>query len=332
MKLVTFEVATTVGTFERIGCLESSSRIVDLNSAAQLYFLEVGEPRPREAADFYIPPDMGTFIRAGDPALRMARQVLDFVSSSDRGDRTLLGPRGQRVVFQTDQVRLRSPLPRPTSLRDFITFEVHVKDAWARRGQPVPEAWYEFPVYYKGNPYSIVGPDDDVIWPRYTELLDYELELACVIGREGRDVSEGEAWDYIFGFTVMNDFSARDIQRKEMSTLMGPSKGKDFATALGPCLVTKDEIGDVRNLRMVARVNGEIWSEGNSGTSYWTFQQMIAHASSEETLYPGDVLGSGTVGKGCGADVGKWLKPGDVVELEIENIGVLRNRVVRRDR
>lgn len=330
MKLVTFEVDTAVGPISRLGSLLSDGNIVDLNTAAWAYFKDAGEPRPQEAADFYIPPDMLGFIRAGQQALKLASEVVDIAKSRTVEARDAAVD-GRRLIFVPTEVRLRAPLPRPLSLRDFITFEVHVKDAWARRGQPVPEAWYEFPVYYKGNPFSIVGPEDDVVWPRYTQLLDYELELACVIGKEGRDIPEDKAWEHIFGFTIMNDFSARDIQRKEMSTLMGPSKGKDFATALGPCLVTRDEIGDVRNLRMVARVNGEVWSDGNSGTSYWTFEQMIAHASMEETLYPGELLGSGTVGKGCGADVGKWLKPGDVVELEIENIGVLRNRVVRRE-
>jgi 2-keto-4-pentenoate hydratase/2-oxohepta-3-ene-1,7-dioic acid hydratase in catechol pathway len=328
MRLVTFEVMTHIGRVARLGALRPDGGVIDLNSSAFAYFRELGEPRPREAADYYVPSDMLEFIRAGREALKMASEVSAFAESA-----TSSRPVGQlpRLIFSQDEVRLKAPLPRPLSLRDFITFEEHVRDAWARRGQPVPEAWYEFPVYYKGNPLSIIGPDDDVIWPRYTQLLDYELELACVIGREGRDIPEAEAWEHIFGFTIMNDFSARDIQRKEMSTLMGPSKGKDFATALGPCLVTRDQIGDVRNLRMVARVNGEVWSEGNSGTSYWTFQQMIAHASMGETLYPGEVLGSGTVGKGCGVDVGKWLKPGDVVELEIENIGVLRNRIVRHE-
>ncbi len=330
MKLVTFEIASPIGPVRRVGVLLPGEEILDVNSAALFYFTEQGEARPDHAADYYAPADMLEFIRAGRQALKVAEDVVAFAQAVMRSGQRL-DWRDRRLTFRAGEVRLRAPLPRPLSLRDFITFEVHVKDAWARRGQPVPEAWYEFPVYYKGNPFSILGPDDDVIWPRYTQLLDYELELACVIGRQGRDISEDKAWEYIFGFTIMNDFSARDIQRKEMSTLMGPSKGKDFATALGPCLVTADDIGDVRNLRMIARVNGEIWSEGNSGTSYWTFQQMIAHASMEETLYPGEVLGSGTVGKGCGADLGRWLKPGDVVELEIENIGVLRNRVVRRE-
>jgi len=223
---------------------------------------------------------------------------------------------------------LLAPLPRPASLRDFLGFETHVKAGFARRGEPIPDAWYQMPVYYKGNPRSIIGPDADVHWPRYTEQLDYELELACVIGRKGRDVSVEEAPSYIAGYTIMNDWSARDIQRAEMSVRLGPAKAKDFATSLGPCLVTPDEL-DPRNLRMFARVSGEVWSEGNSGSAHWTFPQMIAHVSMGETIYPGDVFGSGTVGGGCGLELDRWLRPGDVVELEIQGIGVLRNRVVR---
>ena len=135
--------------------------------------------------------------------------------------------------------------------------------------------------------------------------------------------------DYIAGFTIMNDFSARDIQRKEMKVRLGPAKGKDFATAIGPVLVTPDEIGDPYNLRMAAKVNGELWSEGNSGTIYHSFEKMIAFASQDEMLYPGDLIGSGTVGTGCGLEIDRWIQPGDVVELEIEKIGVLRNKVVK---
>ena len=167
-------------------------------------------------------------------------------------------------------------------------------------------------------------------WPRYTRQLDYELELACVIGREGRDLGAEEAPAWIAGYTVMNDWSARDIQRSEMAVRLGPAKGKDFATSLGPCLVTPDEL-DPRNLKMIARINGEVWSQGNAGSSHWTFPQMISHVSMDETIYPGDVFGSGTVGGGSGLELDRWLKPGDVVELEIQGIGVLRNRVVRRE-
>lgn len=215
------------------------------------------------------------------------------------------------------------------SLRDFIAFEQHIKTLRTRRGDQVPPAWYEMPVYYKGNYRALIGHDQPVIWPRYSERLDYELELACIIGKEGIDIPEAEAEGCIGGYAVMNDWSARDIQARESSVGLGPSKGKDFGTSVGPWLVTPDEFNP-KNARMTARINGELWSDGNIGQIHWSFPQMIAHVSMEETVYPGDVLGSGTVGGGCGAELDRWLQPGDVVELNVEGIGTLRNRVLRR--
>jgi 2-keto-4-pentenoate hydratase/2-oxohepta-3-ene-1,7-dioic acid hydratase in catechol pathway len=215
------------------------------------------------------------------------------------------------------------------SLRDFIAFEQHIKTVRSKRGAEVPPAWYELPAYYKGNYRTLLGHQQPLFWPRYTEKLDYELELACVVGKQGMDIPEGEAEEYIGGYAVMNDWSARDIQFREGSVGLGPSKGKDFGTSVGPWLVTPDEFNP-KNARMTARINGELWSDGNIGAIHWSFPQMIAHVSMEETIYPGDILGSGTVGGGCAAEHDCWLKPGDVVELEVEGIGVLRSQVVRR--
>ena len=196
-----------------------------------------------------------------------------------------------------------------------------------RRGQPIPPEWYKAPVYYKGNHRTIIGPDEDLPWPLDTTKLDYELELACVIGSKGRDISEQDAHHYIAGYTIMNDFSARDIQFQEMACRLGPAKGKDFATALGPSLVTPDDITDLGALTMVARVNGEEWSRGCFGTIHWSFSQMIEHVSQDECIYPGDLFGSGTVGGGCGLELDRYLQPGDVVELEIQPIGILRTTI-----
>ena len=223
---------------------------------------------------------------------------------------------------------LLAPL-RPASLRDFLAFEDHAKAGAARRGEELNAAWYTLPVFYKGNHRSIVGTDADVAWPAFTERLDFELELACVIGVRGRDLDEGAAGRSIFGYTVMNDWSARDLQRAEMTMRLGPSKSKDFATSLGPCIVTADEIDPRAGLRMTARVNGEVWSAASTAGMHWTFPGMIAHVSQGEDVWPGDVYGSGTPFGGCGLDLDRWIAPGDVVELEIEGVGVLRNRVVR---
>jgi 2-keto-4-pentenoate hydratase/2-oxohepta-3-ene-1,7-dioic acid hydratase in catechol pathway len=219
------------------------------------------------------------------------------------------------------------PLDRLASLRDFLAFEDHVKRGAERRGTDVPAYWYEAPVYYKGNHRAILGPEETCDWPSYSSRRDFELELALVIGRKGRDLNPNEAGAHIFGFTVMNDFSARDIQAKEMTAWLGPAKGKDFATALGPCIVTADELGTEPDLEMVCRVNGEEWGRARSSDMHWRWADIIAHVSAGEDIYPGDVYGSGTPGGCCGLDQGRELSPGDVVELEIERIGVLRNRV-----
>jgi fumarylacetoacetate (FAA) hydrolase len=246
---------------------------------------------------------------------------------------------GQELLLPRSEIKLVAPLPRPRSVRDFFAFEQHVATARSRRGQPVPSAWYRIPVFYFSNHQAIVGPDDPVPMP-HTEQLDYELEVACVIGHEGRNIDPADALDYIAGFTIMNDWSARDIQGEEMSVGLGPAKGKDFATSLGPYLVTLDELEDYTTddgerwrLEMVARVNGREYSRGNLVDMYHTWSQIIAHASRDATLYPGDVLGSGTVGGGCILEltpeaVGGWIEPDDIVELEVTGLGVLRNRVV----
>ena len=217
-------------------------------------------------------------------------------------------------------VRLVAPIPRPSSVRDFYAFERHVQSARAQRGLEMAPEWYQLPVFYFSNPAAVNGPDVEIAFPPESSAWDYELEAAAVVGAGGR----------IAGFTVMNDWSARDLQKMEMAVGLGPAKGKDFATSLGPVLVTPDELGDLR-LEMIARVNGEERSRGNLGDIHWPWDELAAHAGRNTRLVPGDVLGSGTVGTGCILEHGdgRWLQPGDVVELEIEQIGVLRNVVGR---
>jgi fumarylacetoacetate (FAA) hydrolase len=235
------------------------------------------------------------------------------------------------------KVAFHAPL-RPTSLRDAYAFEQHVKTANANRGREVPQEWYQFPVFYFTNPNSIFGPNDEIPYPHYTDALDYELEIAVVIGKGGRDIRPETAAEHIFGYMIFNDWSARDVQRREMLVGLGPAKGKDFAASFGPYLVTPDEFADraatkpgVYDLSMLARVNGETRSQGNFKDMYWSFGEIIARASDTVDLLPGDVIGSGTVGTGCLLELtkfqGPWLQPGDVVELEIEGLGVLRNQV-----
>lgn len=234
-------------------------------------------------------------------------------------------------------VRLLAPVRQPPSIRDFSAFEQHVATVRAARGEQVPPDWYALPVFYFSNPHSVHGPDDEVARPDTTRL-DYELEVAAVIGREGRDLDHAQALDAIAGYTVFNDLSARDVQAREMRVGLGPAKGKDFASVLGPVLVTPDELAGTRErprAAMVARVNGGEWSRGELADLHHTFADMIVQASRDAWVRPGDVVASGTVGTGCilelaavhGGERYPWLTPGDVVELEVEGIGILRSAI-----
>jgi len=247
----------------------------------------------------------------GDRVIQLAAQTLQSFFSGGSQAR-------EHDEFRLDEVRLLAPVLHPPSVRDFYAFEQHVRTARASRGLEMPPEWYEQPVFYFSNPAAIFGPDQEVPYPEGTEELDYELEVAAIVGAAGQ----------IGGFTIMNDWSARDLQRAEMKVGLGPAKGKDFATSLGPVVVTVDEFpGD--EAEMVARVNGEERSRGNLADMYHSWEAIVAHAARNTELRPGDVLGSGTVGTGCILEHGdgRWLEPGDVVELEVEEIGVLRNRI-----
>ena len=232
------------------------------------------------------------------------------------------------------------PIVRPPAFRDFYAFEAHVKTARAKRGLEVPAAWYELPVFYFSNHNALVGHDAPVFAPAGSHELDYELELGVVIGRGGRDIPAERAWTHVAGFTILNDWSARDLQRQEMTAGLGPAKGKDFATAVGPWLVTRDEFtdridGERLTLEMTARVNGRELSRGNVASLHHSIPRLVAQASRDVELFPGDLIGTGTVGTGCILELGPeltggWLKPGDFIELEIERLGVLRNTIVPR--
>jgi 2-keto-4-pentenoate hydratase/2-oxohepta-3-ene-1,7-dioic acid hydratase in catechol pathway len=254
------------------------------------------------------------------------------VGALENGGVVDLGFEGDMVAFieagapeaersEVRDARLLAPL-RPRSLRDFLAFEGHLKGALGRLGRDIPDEWYEVPAYYKGMPDTVIGPDEEIPWPTWTERLDHELELAAVVGRRCRDVAPAQADGAIFGYTIWNDVSARDVQTRELPIGMGPAK----SNVLGPCLVTADEL-DAGDLRMCVRVNGETWGEDTSASMHHTFADMLAYASRDQTLYPGEVFGSGTAAGGSGLELDRRLQPGDVVELEIEGIGTLRNRI-----
>ena len=233
------------------------------------------------------------------------------------------------------------PPVEPPSFRDFYAFEQHVQSARRNRGLDMVPEWYDAPAFYFSNIAGIVGPNVPVRKPPESSELDYELEIAVIMGKPGRDIPVAEADTYIAGFTICNDWSLRDIQRQEMKVGLGPAKGKDFATSIGPYLVTPDELADHLlpdtsrgkryDLTMTAHVNGQEYSRGNLRDMHWTFAELIAHASRNTVLRPGDLIGSGTVGTGCITEFPRgtypWLQPGDNVRLEIERLGILENRI-----
>jgi fumarylacetoacetate (FAA) hydrolase len=286
------------------------------------FFGEKQLPNPESPLAYFLPLLMPRFSE-------LTRKVSDWPEHGrifqKRGGKTL---RARRFL---------PPILRPPSFRDFSAFEQHVRTARERRGLEMAQVWYELPVFYFSNPNSLVGDETEVFGPASSSELDYGLELGVVIGHRIRNARFENAWDHVAGFTIINDFSARDLQRAEMAVGLGPAKSKDFATAVGPVLVTRDEFADkidneTITLDMRARVNKRDLSRGNSSGLFHTFPRMIAQASRDADLFPGDLLGSGTVGWGCILELGPentggWLKAGDVVELEIERIGRLRTKI-----
>jgi 2-keto-4-pentenoate hydratase/2-oxohepta-3-ene-1,7-dioic acid hydratase in catechol pathway len=276
-------------------------------------------------------PDMLALIDGGVDALDFVRRQVDQL----------------RAPLPLSDLTLRAPLPVPRQMRDAMSFEQHYRQAidavatmraglFAPLGRllgltRIPSVWYEQPIYYKCNRFSVIGPDEDVVWPTGAKLLDYECEVGAVIGQTGKDIPRERAMDHVFGFTIYNDMTARDLQLREMAARLGPAKGKDFDTGnvLGPWLVTRDEV-DPYALTMVARVNGVEQGRGCTGDMHHRWEDTISYISRNETLHKGEFIGSGTVGNGCGLERGRFLQPNDVVELEVSGLGKLRNRLVKR--
>jgi 2-keto-4-pentenoate hydratase/2-oxohepta-3-ene-1,7-dioic acid hydratase in catechol pathway len=292
--------------------LEGADRWVDVRRFERLRLERAGATpaAARRLAEALCPSSLTAALEAGEAFLDVARTA----AADTSGD-----------ALAPAEATLAAPVDAP-AYRDFMAFEQHFVTAGSKHGREPAPVLYELPVSYMGSVQALLGPEDEVPWPYYTRHMDYELELGIVIGRGGRDIRVEGAADHVLGLTVFNDFSARDIQMREMSGNLGPSKGKHFASAVGPCIVTLDELGR-EPLAMSARVNGETWSSGSTGTLLWSVEELVAWAAAGEVLAAGTLLGSGTVGGGCGFELDRQLQPGDVVELEIERIGVLRNRL-----
>lgn len=322
MRLITFHD----GSAARVGAwVDGDQRIVDLAVAAAKLDKSVG-----------MFETMQDLIESGPQGLSLARELVARPPAES--------------MRPSDRMRILAPVPRPIQMRDSLAFELHLRQAKRSSAlmrlrnhpqaqeefakleasgalEPAP-VWFHQPIYYKCNRFTVIGDAEPVKWPEYSKVLDYELELGIFIGRTGKNIRREDAAQHIFGYTIYNDVSARDVQADEMSGMLGPAKGKDFDTGniIGPCIVTADDIADPYALEMVARVNGVEWSHGNSSSMYHRFEDIIAHVSKSETLYAGEFIGSGTVGNGCGFELGRYPTRGDIVELEIQGIGCLRNR------
>lgn len=294
MKLVTFKTDRSV---ESLLGVVLEDKVLDLS----------------KASGGSVPSNMLDFIYGGESMLNTTKAIINKPKHD--------------ALYSIDEVKLLAPLLTPPSLKDFFAFENHAKAGAERRGEKLAPAWYEVPAYYKGNHRAIYGHEDEIPWPSFTKKLDFECEIACVVGKPGINLSIEDAEKHIFGYMIFNDVSARDVQKKEMALRMGPGKGKDFANVFGPYLVTKDEVDPKKDFSLTVKVNGEVWSEGHFRDQYWGFPLMISHVSQEEKIYPGDIFGSGTFYKGCGLDLDRWIKPGDVIELTAHKLGTLRNKV-----
>lgn len=331
MKVCTYRRQTPLGQFYRLGVFFNETTIVDVNLVWRKQYELDGFFDPRSKADDIAPTSLSKLLTSyQESSISLLQETLElFKELSSRG---ILKTNDKADISfdlrDTDDVSLANPIDKINCYRDFYAHEKHVKVGFEKRGEKIPEAWYEMPAYYKGPTSGFIGNDEIIPWPYYTEKLDYELEFGVILSKDGKNIKAENALDHIFGYTIFNDVSARDIQKKEMSVRLGPAKGKDFCSIVGPVILTADEFKDSEpNLKMTATINNEVWSEGYTGDSHFTWAQMIEHASKEEWLLATDFMGSGTVGTGCGLELDKWIQPGDIIQLEIERIGMLKNIV-----
>ncbi len=313
MKIARIKHSGPDGTEARIVVANKNKAWVDVRQTVRLNLEQRGATSnaARTLAQALVPGSLSTALEAGDEFM----DALHLASQDTSGD--ALAPEVTQLLAPID----------PSLYRDFLSFEQHFTNAAKVNHHPVAPVLYEMPISYMGNSHSFIGPEDTMPWPVYArERMDYELELGIVIKRGGRDIQPENALQHVLGLTILNDFSARDIQLREMQGKLGPSKGKHFCSSVGPIIVTLDEL-EPKNLAMTAKINNEIWSSGNSGTMLWSLEEIVAWDSAGEVLPAGALLGSGTVGFGCGMELQKFIKSGDVVELEIAGIGVLRNTI-----
>jgi 2-keto-4-pentenoate hydratase/2-oxohepta-3-ene-1,7-dioic acid hydratase in catechol pathway len=336
VKLVSFEVQTVLGRFERIGAL-AHGMVVDLNAASTAHLAESMSYRAaRKHAAGIVPADMVAFLEAGDAARDVANAALRYVAERTRSESSPLGPGDERLLFAPAEIRWLAPVPRPHMIRDGILLLDHYRLGMERlfkiaEQDRIPAAARHMPIFWKPSRAAVAGHQTPIRWPKYSDKLDYEFELGMYIGKRGKDIPVERAWEHVAGYTIFNDLGLRDVQPAELSLRMGPAKAKDFETSkiMGPCLVTRDEMPNVDGLRLTTRVNGEVWFDGRLSGWAFSFAELIAYVSRDETLEVGDFFGSGPPAHSVGFEIDRWIRPGDVVECEIEGIGTLMNTIVR---
>lgn len=354
MKLVTFVPADSPSSIpipgavaEAAGVLAEDAPILNILAGLGLLEAEAGRSNHPSAVIARYGGDMIALIERKEVTLPAIRTLLARHAAGELQAKEAQRPGDEALLHARSAVRLLAPIPRPLSMRDGYAFRQHVEAARRNRGLPMIPEFDEFPIFYYTNHLSVIGPGPVRVRPRHLEQLDYELEAAVVVGRTIRDADIATADAAIFGLMVMNDLSARALQMEEMKLNLGPAKGKDFATAIGPYLVPKEDLcshvkkgaaGTQFDLRMTARHNGETVASGSLGDMHFTFAQILCRASYGVTLHPGEVVGSGTVGTGCFLETNgskiynnRWLKAGDVIECEIEELGCLRNTIEEPD-
>lgn len=331
MKICSYTIKSDSISQKRIGIISNENTIIDPNFCLALKYEKENRYNPFERANHNLPFLLSQILKKCDSPIKLLSDALSLYEKfKKQGDLELSN--GTSISLTLDEsIKLNPPLDKISTYRDFYAHEKHVAAGFKKRNEPIPEAWYEIPAYYKGATEGFIGHQDEILWPSYTNVLDYELELAVVIGKEGKNIKAKNACEHIFGFTILNDISARDIQKKEMAVRLGPAKGKDFCSIIGPVITTIDEFNYTEpDLLMTAKVNGVEWSRGQSGDTNYSFSKMIEHVSQDEWIIPGDLFGSGTVGTGCGLELDKWIQEDDIIEMEIQNIGKLINKVGKK--
>lgn len=331
MKIVTYLHRHALGVEKRLGILVSENAILDPNFAFACDFEREGRFNARERANAHCPSSLNQLLRLRENPLEILHEAWGLMLFLEKCGTFEMKDGTRYLIERSKNISLTAPLDKIETYRDFFAHEKHVATGFKKRNEPIPPAWFELPVYYKGATAGFIGNEEEILWPSYTDQLDYELELGMVVGLDGYNIKAKDAHKHIFGFTILNDVSARDIQRKEMTVRLGPAKAKDFCSVIGPVIVTADEFDSVDpDLLMTAKINGKEWSRGRSGDSHFTWGQMLEHASRDEWVLAGDFFGSGTVGTGCGLELDQWIKSGDIIELEIEQIGKLINKVGKK--